>query len=53
MNSLKFALSTQDSESKQKESKRDANGSLLKGVNKSKSEALWALDMDSNDRVTE
>ena len=52
MNSLKFALSTQDSEPKQKD-KREVNGSLLKGVNKSKSQALWALDIDNNDRVTE
>lgn len=45
MNSLKKALSTEG----QKASDRDkggANESLLKGVNKSKSQGIWALDMD-------
>jgi hypothetical protein len=52
MNSLKLALST-DQRSPNARDKAEVNGSLLKGVNRSKAEGLWSLDVDSNDRVTE
>lgn len=52
MNSLKMALSTDDRSPATTE-KPEVNGSLLRGVNRSKAEAVWALDVDSNDRVTE
>lgn len=52
MNSLKFALST-DERSPRGREKMEVNGSLLKGVNRSKAEGVWALDVDSNDKVTE
>lgn len=52
MNSLKKALSTEG----QKTTDRDkvgANESLLKGVNKSKSQSIWALDMDEGGKTAE
>jgi hypothetical protein len=45
MKSLKSALSTQDHRGKGKE-QDEANGSLLRGVNKSKSQSMWAFDVD-------
>lgn len=50
MNSLKFALSTKEPSTKDK---ADIDNSLLRGVNKSKNQSLWALDVDTNDEVTE
>jgi hypothetical protein len=47
-----MALSTESRPSKDKD-KEGANASLLKGVNKSKSQSMWALDMDNGDQVTE
>ena len=49
MNPLKFALSTKDGSSK---SKSDVDGSLLKGVNKSKNQGLWAFDVDNDEAAT-
>lgn len=49
MHSLKFALSTQESPTK---SKGDVDGSLLKGVNKSKNQSLWAFDLENNEEAT-
>jgi len=50
MNSLKFALSKDEAKPTNKEG---INGSLLRGVNKSKAEGIWALDMDNNAELTE
>ena len=50
MNPLKFALSTKDTSAK---NKNDVDGSLLKGVNKSKSQGLWAFDVDNDEAATE
>lgn len=52
MNSLKLALSTEEGAASGRE-KAEVNGSLLKGVNRSKAEAVWALDVDSNERASE
>lgn len=45
MNSLKKTLSTEAQRSTDRD-KMGANESLLKGVNKSKSQSIWALDME-------
>jgi hypothetical protein len=50
MHSLKATLSGKDSPSKQA---NEVNGSLLKGVNKSKNSTMWALDADGDDAATE
>jgi hypothetical protein len=49
MNSLKSTLSTKESPTK---SKSGVDGSLLKGVNKSKSQSLWALEFDHDEAAT-
>lgn len=50
MKSLKFALSGEDSPSK---GKGDVDGSLLKGVNKSKNQSMLAFDLDEDEPATE
>ena len=50
MNPLKFALSTHDTSLKQRP---DVDGSLLKGVNTSKGQSLWAFDVDTDEAATE
>ena len=50
MNSLKAALSTKESSHRNKD---DIDNSLLKGVNKSKNQSLWALDVDEDEAATE
>ena len=50
MHSLKATLSGNDSPIKQT---NDANGSLLKGVNKSKNSTMWAFEADMDEAATE
>jgi hypothetical protein len=45
MNSLKFTVGKED-EGVSAVKKSHVNGSLLRGVNKSKSESIWALDIE-------
>lgn len=51
MKSLKSTLCTQEQNPRGKE-KEETNGSLLRGVNKSKSHTMWAFDVEK-DEVTE
>lgn len=50
MKSLKFALSTEES---RKTDKGEIDGSLLRGVNKSKNQSMWAFDADDIEDGTE